>query len=80
MMEVIMDKAKNLVMRFKKEDGKIYTLSVKNPKDELTEEEIKQAMNFIVEKNLILPKGIKLISASNAKIVTTESEILDLVI
>ncbi|WAW14388.1 DUF2922 domain-containing protein [Peptostreptococcus equinus] len=75
-----MDKAKNLVMRFKKEDGKIYTLSVKNPKDELTEEEIKQAMNFIVEKNLILPKGIKLISASNAKIVTTESEILDLVI
>lgn len=75
-----MEKVKTVTMRFKREDNKIYAVSIKNPKDDVTEQEIKTVMDLIVAKNIINPKGVKLVSTHDAKLINTESEVLDLVI
>ena len=43
-----------LVMTFKNRIGKNVTLSIDDPKDDLTEEQIKAAMELIIEKNISL--------------------------
>ena len=71
---------KKLVMIFKNEVDKQVSLSLDNPKDTITESEIKAAMDLIVEKNIFKKNGYFLVATVEAQIVDTQSTEYDLVI
>ena len=54
----------------------------KDPKvlEELTETEIKEAMNTIIEKDIFSPNGGSLVSSVSAKVVQTDTTDYDLVL
>ncbi|WP_347354569.1 DUF2922 domain-containing protein [Acetoanaerobium noterae] len=75
-----MNEKKSVLMRFKKVDGKGFTISIQDPKDSITESEIKEVMEAIVAKKAVIPGGIDIHEAVDAKIVNTTVERFDLVI
>ncbi|MEG0250578.1 MAG: DUF2922 domain-containing protein [Peptostreptococcus sp.] len=66
-----MENAKTLQLKFKRIDQKNYNLVLKNPREDITEEEIKKIMNMIIEKNIINPSGMKIEAIEDASIVDT---------
>ena len=75
-----MDENKVIQLVFKNEDGKKVTLSLDDPKDALTETEIKTAMETVVTKNVFKKNNYSLVSAVSAKIVKTSTTTYDLVL
>lgn len=75
-----MEVRKTIAMRFKKDDGKTFNLSVRNPGPDVNEEAIKKVMDMVIEKNVFRIKGHGLIKAVDAKIVETNTETYDLVL
>ena len=51
-----------LLMTFKSSDDKKVSITVDNPREDLTETEIKEAMNTIIEKDIFSPNGGSLVS------------------
>lgn len=72
-----MKNTKKLNMKFKKEDGKIYTLSIKEAKDDINDEEVKDLMKFVIDKNVVIPKNIKLAQIKEAGIIQTDTNMLN---
>ncbi|MGL5694295.1 MAG: DUF2922 domain-containing protein, partial [Peptostreptococcaceae bacterium] len=60
--------------------GKKVSLFVSDPRNNITEAEIKAAMDVIVEKNIFLPSGEEINAALEAKIVQTETTEFDLIV
>lgn len=75
-----MEVRKTIAMRFKKDDGKTFNLSVRNPGHGVNKEAIKKVMDMVIEKNVFRIKGHGLIKALDAKIVETNTETYDLVL
>ncbi len=75
-----MELTKRLLMTFKDEDEKKISLSVDNPRENITEAEIKAVMDLIVAKNIFAPNGMDLVAAVEAKVVVTDTTAYDLVI
>ena len=75
-----MDENKKLVMVFKNEVDKQVSISIDDPKDTITEAEIKAAMELIVEKNIFKKNNYSLVEAVEAQIVNTQTNEYDLVI
>ena len=73
-----MEQTKRLVMTFKTTDDKKVSLSVDNPREDITESEIKDAMDLVVSKNIFAPNGADIISAVEAKVVVTDTTSYDL--
>ncbi|MCI6668098.1 MAG: DUF2922 domain-containing protein [Romboutsia timonensis] len=73
-----MEQTKRLVMTFKTTDDKKVSLSVDNPREDITESEIKDAMDLVVSKNIFAPNGADIVSAVEAKIVVTDTTAYDL--
>ena len=71
---------KRLVMTFKTTDDKKVSLSVDNPREDITESEIKDAMDLVVSKNIFAPNGADIVSAVEAKVVVTDTTDYDLVL
>lgn len=71
---------KKLVMSFKNSVGKVITITIEDPKDSLTEAEIKATMDTIVEKNIFRKNNYEFVEAVSAKIVSTETTEYDLVL
>lgn len=70
-----------LLMIFSTSMGRKVSLYVSDPREDLTEAEIKAAMEVIVDKNIFAPKlGEDIVSAVEAKLVTTDTTEYDLVI
>ena len=69
-----------LLMTFKSSDDKKVSITVDNPREDLTETEIKEAMNTIIEKYIFSPNGGSLVSAVSAKVVQTDTTDYDLVL
>lgn len=70
-----------LLMIFSTSMGRKVSLYISDPREDLTEAEIKSAMEVIVNKNIFAPKlGEDIVSAVEAKIVTTDTTEYDLVI
>ena len=69
-----------LLMTFMTEYGRKVSLFVTDPREDVTEAEIKAVMDLIVEKNIFAPSGEDIISAKEAKIVQTETTEFDLVV
>ena len=74
-----MELNRKLVMSFKTTDDKKVSLTVDNPREDLTEEEVKTAMELIKEKNIFAPGGADLASLVSAKVVETDTTNYDLV-
>ena len=68
-----------LLMTFKTSDDKKVSITVDNPREDLTEEEVKTAMELIKEKNIFAPGGSDLASLVSAKVVETDTTNYDLV-
>lgn len=58
-----------LRMVFKNENGSNFTISLDNPRDNITATEIKSAMDTIIAKNVFLTPGGALVSKQDIKIV-----------
>lgn len=70
-----------LLMTFSTTGGSKVSLFITDPREDLTKEEIKTAMNVIVSKNIFSPKfGEELQAPIEAKIVQTETTEYDLVV
>ena len=74
-----MELNRKLVMTFKTTDDKKVSLTVDNPREDLTEEEVKTAMELIKEKNIFATVGADLASLVSAKVVETDTTNYDLV-
>ena len=75
-----MNVTKKLLMTFKTEEAKNVSISVEDPKPNLTESEILEAMNLIIEKDVFMPNGEALVEKVGAKVVETETQEYDLVL
>ena len=73
-----MEQTKRLVMTFKTTDDKKVSLSVDNPREDIIESEIKDAMDLVVSKNIFAPNGADIVSAVEAKVVVTDTTAYDL--
>ena len=71
---------KKLLMTFKTDEDKNVSISVEDPKQNLTESEILEAMNLIIEKDVFMPNGEALVEKVGAKVVETETQEYDLVL
>jgi hypothetical protein len=69
-----------LLMTFSTEGGKKVSLFITDPREDLTEAEIKAAMDLIVAKNIFAPNGEDLSAVVEAKIVQTETTEYDLLV
>lgn len=75
-----MEQTKRLLMTFKTSDDKKVSLSIDDPREDITEGEIKSAMDLIVSKNIFPPNGGDIVQAVEAKVVVTDTTPYDLVL
>ncbi|WP_270641921.1 DUF2922 domain-containing protein [Paraclostridium sordellii] len=75
-----METTKRLVMSFKNTLGRVVSISVDDPREDVTEAEIKKVMDIIVEKNIFVPNGADIVEAVEAKVVVTDTTEFDLVV
>ena len=73
-----MKQTKRLVMTFKTDDDKKISLSVDDPREDVSEAEIKSAMDLVVAKNIFAPGGCDIVEALDAKVVVTDTTSYDL--
>ena len=74
-----METTKKIIMSFLSDDKKV-SLSVDNPREDITETEIKSAMDLVVEKNIFAPNGGNIVATVEAKVVVTDTTEYDLVL
>ena len=75
-----MQTTKRLIMTFLTELGRKISISLDDPREDISEEEVVAAMNLIVNKNIFTPYGSELVSSVDAKIVLTDTQEFDLVV
>ncbi len=75
-----METSTNLIMTFINQGNSKVSLSVQDPREDITEAEIKEAMELVVSKNIFAPNVLDLVSAVDANVVVTETTPFDLVI
>ncbi|MGO1818129.1 MAG: DUF2922 domain-containing protein [Senegalia sp. (in: firmicutes)] len=66
--------SKKLELVFKNQMDRISRISVDEPREDLTELEITEAMNALIEKNIFKTSGGDLKTISGARIITTQIE------
>ena len=74
-----METVLKLVMTFENEDGGKVNLSIVDPRGDINEEEIRQAMQLVVDKDIFQPNGLSLARPLYARIVNTETTEFELV-
>ena len=67
-----------LVMTFKNILGNTFSITLDDPREDLEETEIVEAMNLIKEKNIFQPKGYDLVETVSAKVVNSTTTNYDL--
>ena len=74
-----METVLKLVMTFENEDGGKVNLSIVDPRGDISQEEIREAMQLIVDKDIFEPNQLSLVKPLYAKIVNTQTTEFDLV-
>lgn len=69
-----------LYMTFKNALGNSCTISIEDPKEDITEQQIKDYMDLVIQKNIFQPKGHDLTTAVSAKIVDANTVEYNLVV
>lgn len=67
-----------LVMVFKTTADRKASISIENPRADVTEEEIRSVMTLILSSNIFLPNGDELAALVEANIITTNTNEYDL--
>lgn len=70
---------KKLIMTFKNTLGNSFSITIDDPREDLEEQDIIDAMNLIKTKNIFQPKGYDIAECISAKVVnstTTEYDLL----
>ena len=70
---------KKLIMTFKNTLGNSFSITIDDPREDLEEQNIIDAMNLIKSKNIFQPKGYDIAECISAKVVnstTTEYDLL----
>lgn len=75
-----METKTRLIMSFKTDGDRQVSISIDDPKDDITEEEIKGFMEVAISKNVFAPNGEELVALVDAKVVTTDTQEYDLAI
>lgn len=73
-----METKTRLIMTFKTDGEKKVSVSVDDPRTDITEEDIKDAMDLLLLKDVFAPNGEGFVSKVDAKIVTTDTQEFDL--
>ena len=73
-----METSLKLVMTFKSARDKTVNLTVDDPRDDISEDDVISAMNLILEKNIFSPDNVDLKEAVKAKVIQTETTEFDL--
>ena len=69
-----------LVMVFKNTLGNSFSITVEDPRDDLEEQDIVDAMNLIKTKNIFQPKGYDITECVSAKVVNSTTTDYDLLV
>ena len=75
-----MEQTKRLVMTFKTDGDRKVSLVVDDPRENISESEIKAAMDLVIAKNIFAPNGDDIVQAVDAKVVVTDTTPYDLVL
>ena len=75
-----METKKRLLMTVMSELDRKVSIAVDDPREDIAENEIKEVMDLIVEKNIFAPNGADLVDTVEAKIVVTDTTEFDLVL
>ena len=70
---------KKLIMTFKNTLGNSFSITIDDPREDLEEQDVVDAMNLIKSKNIFQPKGYDIAECISAKVVdstTTEYDLL----
>lgn len=70
---------KRLVLSFQNAAGRTSSISVSNPRESLTADEVKQVMNQVISSNVFQTNGGDLVAIGGARVVAqdvTELEVL----
>ncbi|NLK44242.1 MAG: DUF2922 domain-containing protein [Tissierellia bacterium] len=71
-----MDK-KKLELEFLNEEGKKFVISIDDPREDLTEQEVGLAMADIIANNVFVSSMYDLVEVNGARIVTTSVQTLE---
>lgn len=63
--------AKKLVMTFLDDINKKMSISIDDPREDITSEEVRKVMDDIVTKNIFTSKGVDIVKIEGAKVVET---------
>lgn len=74
-----MNEVLKLVMTFENEDGGKVNLSIVDPREDIEEQEIRQVMQLVVDKDIFEPNQLSLVKPLYARIVNTQTTEFDLV-
>lgn len=69
---------KKLLMIFKNTLGNSFSITVDDPREDLEEQDIIDAMNLIKDKNIFQPKGYDIVQCVSAKVVDSTTTEYDL--
>ncbi|MDZ4994488.1 DUF2922 family protein [Clostridium perfringens] len=73
-----MEKELYLVMSFKNAEGKTATITLKHIREDVTEEEVQNAMEKILTSNIFLSTGGALVSKVRGQIVEKTTEVFEM--
>ena len=71
---------KKLIMTFKNTLGNSFSITIDDPREDLEEQDIIDAMNLIKSKNIFQPKGYDIAECISAKVVNSTTTEYDLLI
>ncbi|HOK49195.1 MAG TPA: DUF2922 domain-containing protein [Sedimentibacter sp.] len=68
--------AKKLVMSFLTEQGTTSSMTLEAPRDDLTEEDVREVMELIITENVFSTAKGDLVDIKKAEVITTTQEVL----
>ena len=71
---------KKLIMTFKNTLGNSFSITIDDPREDLEEQDIVDAMNLIKTKNIFQPKGYDIAECVSAKVVNSTTTDYDLLV
>ena len=71
---------KKLIMTFKNTLGNSFSITIDDPREDLVEQDIIDAMNLIKSKNIFQPKGYDIAECISAKVVNSTTTGYNLIV
>lgn len=71
---------KKLIMTFKNTLGNSFSITIDDPREDLEEQDIIDAMNLIKTKNIFQPKGYDIAECISAKVVNSTTTEYNLIV